>query len=190
MSSIQVLRRMRHPRTGKRLEWTRVVDYYHASERLWKMAEALFGQRPAARAWARRMQTLLKKPNGIRRVLNSAAALHSRHELKGQRKEEFRKAYNYLRVRTEYMRYAAYKRVGIPCGSGVTEAACKTIYTQRLKLSGMRWQKAGAQTILNLRVLLLSGVWAEAYGKVLNTFENVQVPTYDIHKRKTLKMAA
>jgi hypothetical protein len=186
----KVLRRMRHPRTGEKLAWVRVVDYYHASERLWKMAEALFGKRPAGRAWARRMQKLLKKPNGIRRVLNSAAALRSRHELKGKRKEEFGKAYNYLRVRTKYMRYAAYKRVGIPCGSGVTEAACKTIYTQRLKLSGMRWKKAGAQTILNLRVMLLSSVWTEAYGRVLNKFESVKVPTYDIRKRETLKMAA
>ena len=88
------------------------------------------------------------------------------------------------------MRYAAYKRVGIPCGSGVTEAACKTIYTQRLKLSGMRWQKAGAQAILDLRVLLLSGVWTEAYQRVLNEFENVKVPTYDLPNRETLKIAA
>jgi hypothetical protein len=186
----KVLRRMRHPRTGECLEWTRVVDYYHASERLWKMAEALFGQRPAARAWARRMQKLLKQPNGVRRVLNSAAALRSRHELKGKRKAEFCKAYKYLRARTKYMRYAAYKRVGIPCGSGVTEAACKTIYTQRLKLSGMRWKKAGAQMILNLRVLLLSGVWAEAYQRALNTLEIVKVPTYDLPPSETFKMAA
>jgi hypothetical protein len=185
-----VLRRMRHPRTGERLEWIRVVDYYHASERLWTMAEALFGKGPAARAWARRMQKLLKQPNGIRRVLNSAAALRGRHELTGKKNQEFRKAYNYLRVRTKYMRYAAYKRVGIPCGSGVTEAACKTIYTQRLKLSGMRWKKAGAQTILNLRVLLLSGVWIEAYQRVFNKFENVKVPSYDMPNRESLKMAA
>jgi hypothetical protein len=185
-----VLRRMRHPRTGEKLKWIRVVDYYHASERLWKMAEALFGKRPAARAWARRMQKLLKKPNGIKRVLNSAAALRSRHELKGKRKQEFGKAYNYLRVRTKSMRYAAYKRVGIPCGSGITEAACKTIYTQRLKLSGMRWKKAGAQTILNLRVMLLSGVWEEAYQRVLKKFESVKVPTYDLPKRESFRMAA
>jgi hypothetical protein len=88
------------------------------------------------------------------------------------------------------MRYAAYKRIGIPCGSGVTEAACKTIYTQRLKLSGMRWKKAGAQTILNLRVLHLSGVWTEAYQRVLNNVADVKVATYDIPKKKTLKMAA
>jgi hypothetical protein len=186
----KVLRRMRHPRTGEQLEWTRVVDYYHASERLWTMAEALFGSGPVARTWARRMQKLLKKPNGIRRVLNSAAALRSRYKLQGKRKQEFRKAYHYLRERTKYMHYAAFKRVGIPCGSGITEAACKTIYTQRLKLSGMRWKKAGAQTILNLRVVLLSGVWTEAYQRVLNKFENVKVPTYDMPKRETFKMAA
>ena len=105
-------------------------------------------------------------------------------------KEEFRKAYNYLRERTNYMRYAAYKRVGIPQGSGVTEAACKTVYTQRLKLSGMRWKQAGAQTILNLRVLLLSGVWTEAHQRVLKKLENVKVPTYALLNRKMLKMAA
>jgi hypothetical protein len=185
-----VLRRMRHPRTGERLEWVRVVDYYHASERLWTMAEALFGRGSMAKAWVRRMQKLLKKPNGIRRVLNSAAALRSRHTFTKSSKEEFRKAYNYLRERTNYMRYAAYKRVGIPQGSGVTEAACKTVYTQRLKLSGMRWKQAGAQTILNLRVLLLSGVWTEAHQRVLKKLENVKVPTYALLNRKMLKMAA
>ena len=185
-----VLRRMRHPRTGERLEWIRVVDYYHASTRLWTMAEALFGSGPAAKAWARRMQKLLKQPNGIRRVLNSASVLRSRHRLKGKAKAEFRKAYQYLRTRTKSMDYATYQRAGIPRGSGVTEAACKTIYTQRLKLSGMRWKKAGAQTILNLRVVLLSGVWTQAYQRVLNTFANVKVPTYDLPAGKTLEIAA
>ena len=185
-----VLRRMLHPRTGERLPWVRVLDYYHASQRLWTMADALFGSGPVAKAWARRMQKLLKQPNGVRRVLNSAAALRSRRRLRGKAQQEFGKAYHYLRERTTSMRYADYKRVGLPCGSGVTEAACKTIYTQRLKLSGMRWHKAGAQTILNLRVLLLSGVWTEAYQRALNTMENVKVPTYAANNTKRLKKAA
>lgn len=185
-----VLRRMRHPRTGARLHWTRVLDYYHASERLWSLAEALFGSGPAARSWVRRMQQLLKKPNGIRRVLNSASVLRSRQQMGRSAREAFSKAYNYLRLRTKYMDYACYERLGLPRGSGVTEAACKTIYTQRLKLSGMRWQKSGAQTILNLRVLLLSGVWNEAYRRGLSRLENVQVPPYAILNGKTQKTAA
>jgi hypothetical protein len=186
----KVLRPMRHPCTGERLEWVRVVDYYHASERIWKMADALFGKDPTGKSWARRMLKLLKRPNGIRRVLNSAAALRARHPMKKTRQEEFRKAYEYLRKRTKFMRYAAYKRVGIPCGSGVTEAACKTIYTQRLKLSGMRWKMPGAQTILNLRVMLLSDIWIEAYRRILMTFKDVKVPPYALPNRKKLKIAA
>jgi hypothetical protein len=185
-----VLRRMKHPRTGERLEWVRVVDYYHASQRLWTMAEALFGSGSSAQGWVRRMKKLLVKPNGIRRVLNSAAVLRSRCELKGKAKKEFGKAYDYLRDRTRFMRYAAYKRVGVPCGSGITEAACKTIYTQRLKLSGMRFTKAGGQTILNLRVLLLSDVWSEAYRRVMKNINNVKVPTYDLPRVKVLAKAA
>jgi hypothetical protein len=73
------------------------------------------------------------------------------------------------------MNYAEYRRWCVPLGSGVTEAGCKTIHAQRLKLSGMRWQKAGAQTILNLRVLHLSGVWDAAYADGLAGFEEAQV---------------
>ncbi|OWK41918.1 hypothetical protein [Fimbriiglobus ruber] len=186
-----VLRPMRHPRTGDRLAWVRVVDYYHASERLWAMAGALFGPGRQAQTWVRRMQTLLKRPNGIRRVLNSVSVHRSRQTRKGKRRTVFDKAYNYLlRKRTPFLRSAAYRRVGIPCGRGVTEAACKTIVTQRLKLSGMRWTKGGAQTILDLRVLNLSGVWAEAYQRLLGGVQSVHVPTYAAKVPDDLKIAA
>jgi hypothetical protein len=186
----EVLGRMKHPRTGERLEWVQVLDYYHASQRLWTMAEALFGSGPSAKGWARRMEKLLCKPNGIRRVLNSASVLKSRCGPRDKAKEEFEKAYDYLCSRTQMMRYAAYKRVGVPRGSGVTEAACKTIYTQRLKLSGMRWKKAGAQTIVNLRVMLLSGVWTAAWERVMSDHVNVIVPTYCLPGEKALALAA
>ncbi len=163
----KVLRRMRHPRTGERLAWYWVVDYYHASERLGTMAEALFGSGRASWAWVRRMQKLLLKPGGVGRVLHSAAALRGRVQPRGMRLTDFRRAYKYLQRRRQHLRYAEYRRLGLPIGSGVTEAACKTVYRQRLKLSGMRWRKAGAQTILTLRVILLSGVWEQVYERML-----------------------
>jgi hypothetical protein len=171
----RVLRRWRHPRTGAPLEWIRVVDYYHASERLWTMAEQLFGKGRRTAAWVRKMQKWLLKPGGVNRVLHSAAAFCQQYGLRGQRRAAFQKAYRYVRGRMAYMRYADYRRQGVPLGSGVTEAGCKTVYTQRLKLSGMRWQKAGAQLILNLRVLQLSGVWDAAYAQVLAEFEEPKV---------------
>jgi hypothetical protein len=173
----KVLRRLRHPGTGRRLGWFWVVDYYHAAERLGAMAEALFGAGRRAWAWVRKMQKLLLKPGGLYRVLHSAAALRSRGQLRGKRLADFRRAYNYLRDRGPHLRYADYRRLGLPIGSGVTEAACKTVFAQRLKLSGMRWHKAGAQTILTLRVILLSGIWQEVYEHAFQAPSEVEVRT-------------
>ena len=79
---------MTHPRTGAPLEWQRVVDYYHAAERIWAAAEALFGKRSNKhRQWARRMLKLLKKPNGPSRVLHSAGAHKSVIRLGKARRE-------------------------------------------------------------------------------------------------------
>ena len=140
----EVLSRMKHPRTQEKLTWTRVADYYHVSERLWTMGELLLGKGQRATAWVRKMQKWLLKPSGANRVLHSAATLREQHGLKGTKKlADFGRAYRYLRDRMAYMCYDQYRRLGIPLGSGITEGACKTVYTQRLKLSGMRWQKTG-----------------------------------------------
>lgn len=82
-------------------------------------------------------------------------------------------------MRRRQLRYADYRRLGLPIGSGVTEAACKTVFTQRFKLSGMRWKPAGAQTILTLRVILLSGIWSTVYERTLATPAEVIVATPD-----------
>ncbi len=66
-------------------------------------------------------------------------------------KTEFWKAYRYLRRHRRLMDYAGYRRRGLPIGSGVTEAACKTVFTQRFKRSGMRWSHEAGQVILTAR---------------------------------------
>jgi hypothetical protein len=186
----RVLTKMRHPRTKERLKWIRVVDYYHASQRLWTMAECLFGKGQQATSWARKMQKWLKKPSGANRVLHSAAWYRSQGKLKGKKAEDFDKAYRYLSKRTKYLRYHEYKQQGVPLGSGVTEAACKTVFTQRLKLSGMRWDKPGAQVVLDLRVLLLSDVWDAAFSKALEILPIVTVPVRDPLPSRSTETAA
>lgn len=185
-----VLRPMVHPRTGEHLSWQRILDFYHAMERVWKLADVLFGDDARGRwAWGRRMGTLLKKPNGPFRVLHAAAALKARRTLNRVAEAEYQKASNYLRARTKWMQYAEYARLKLPLGSGIVEAACKTIYTQRLKLSGMRWTKAGAQVVLNLRVVLLSGVWETAYRRTLISNSVIETRTPDREAEIPLQMA-
>jgi hypothetical protein len=163
----RVLSRMRHPRTGERLEWQRVVDFYHAALYVQQLAEALFGETKKGRRWARRMRRRLKEKDGVKRVLQSATYHRQTRKLKGRRAASFRTAYAYLRRNGKWMAYWRYQGVGLPIGSGVTEAGCKTVFTQRLKQSGMRWEVAGGQVVVTLRVVLLSGVWESAVSRML-----------------------
>ena len=161
----RVLQRMRHPRqSGQRLRWEWVIDFYHACEYIYKMSEALFSDATRARGWARKMCRWLKtKSRGIYRVLHSAAAIRQRRMVVGKKREQYRNAYNYLRKRIRFLDYGRYRNDHLPIGSGVTEAACKTVFTQRLKQSGMTWKVDGGQRIVDLRVIQLSGVWSEVY---------------------------
>jgi hypothetical protein len=68
-------------------------------------------------------------------------------------------AYAYLHKRCRWMRYQAYRCQHLPIGSGITEAACKIVFTQRLKRSGMVWTQEGGQVILDLWMIWLSGAW-------------------------------
>jgi hypothetical protein len=141
-----------------------VVDYFHACEYIYKMSEALFSDHKRAQAWARKMCRWLKtKPRGIYRVLHSAAAIRPRTFVDGAKRKQYNDAYNYLRKRIRFLDYRQYRRDHLPIGSGVTEAACKTVFTQRLKQSGMTWKLEGGQWIVDLRVVQLSGLWSQVY---------------------------
>ncbi|OWK41989.1 hypothetical protein [Fimbriiglobus ruber] len=184
------LQGMTHPRTRQVVEWVRVVDYYHASERVWTLANALFGGDREAAGWAKKMLKWMLQPGGVNRVLHSAAAFRVARTLPRVQRTEYDRAYAYLRNRMGHMDYARYRRVGVPLGSGVTEAACKTVFTQRLKLSGMRWTKDGAQTVLNLRVILLSGIWEVVYQRVLAARPQPTVGGYGASEPNEIGIAA
>jgi len=186
----KVLRRMRHPRTGERLRWEWVVDYYHACQYITKMAEALFGEGRAAQAWAAKMRRWLKhKPRGIHRVLHSAAALRQRRGLTGLA-GAFDKAYNYLSKRIRYLDYPDYRRRHLPIGSGVTEACCKTVFTQRMKQSGMSWGIESGQAIVDLRVVYLSLTWEATRDAYLRSKDVQTLRTQlDNHQKQHAKAA-
>ena len=88
------------------------------------------------------------------------------------------------------MQYSHFKNRHIPLGSGITEAACKTVYTQRLKLSGMRWESEGAQWILSLRSILLSKIWSTTYAMHLADIATLIPRPYAPSDDQIAKMAA
>ena len=166
----EVLTQLENPRqAGQRLEWLWIVDYYHAASYVSKLAQVLFSEEKARQAWARRMRRLLRdKDRGVICVLLSAAQFHGRKTWGKEQEKEYQEAYNYLLRHSKEMKYSAYRRAGLPIGSGVTEAGCKVVFTQRFKQSGMTWGLEGGEVILRLRLAELSGVWDEVYREYLN----------------------
>jgi hypothetical protein len=187
----QVLKPMHHPcRPGERLEWEWVIDFYHASKYVHDLSETLFGDARRSHAWARKMCRWLKsKPRAVNRILHSAAAIRSRRIVVGQT-PAYEKAYGYLRDHIGELDYAAYRRDHLPIGSGVTEAACKTVFSQRLKRSGMAWSEEGGQRIVDLRVIHLSGVWSEVHQSYLQAKILPERPTQEGKAKRKPKNAA
>jgi hypothetical protein len=163
-----VLKKMHAPKRpwGQR-PWRRLVDYYHACLYIKQRAEALFGAAPKGHAWAKQMRQHMQTTSaGITRVVQSAAALRRQHGLWGTPKD-YEQASAYLKKRTHGMRYRHDGSQRLPMGSGITEAACTTVFTQRLKRSGMSWTVSGGQVIVDLRVIWLSGIWEEVHQRYL-----------------------
>ncbi len=102
----------------------------------------------------------------------------------------YRTAYDYLRNHIKHLDYVRYRRNHLPIGSGVTEAACKTVFTQRLKRSGMAWSVAGGQRIVDLRVIHLSGVWEQVHQSYLQSQEVPEMRTREGSGRKKPRKAA
>lgn len=131
-----------------------VVDFYHAAEHLKHAFDVAYGEStPKARTQFETYRHVLRNEHdGVEKVIRTLVYLRDRYP----RRTALARELGYFRQRRRRMRYAEMKAQGLPIGSGVVEAACKTLVTQRLKRSGMRWRHAGGQAILTLRALVQS----------------------------------
>jgi hypothetical protein len=130
-------------------EGPEIVDFFHAAEHLSAAVAAAYGDgtTEARRNFADLRFVLREVPNGVESVIRSLAYLHK----KFPRRKRIEKELKYFRKHRARMRYKEHADQGLPIGSGVVEAACKTLAAQRMKLSGMRWGQDGGQAILTLR---------------------------------------
>jgi hypothetical protein len=145
-----------------------VVDFFHAAEHLNAALAAAYGDGTveARRRFNDLRHVLLEEEGGVKTVIRSLVHLRDKHP----RSTRIATELAYFRKRQRRMRYAEMKAQGLPIGTGVTEAACKTLVTQRLKQSGMRWGQEGGQAILNLRGWAQSERFDHAWALLAATF--------------------
>jgi len=160
-----------------------VLDFYHAVDHLSDALGAAYGE--GTRTYQARLATLravlCEAPQGVDRVIEALCRLRSRYP----RRQAIHKTIAYFREHQHRMRYSDLRAQLLPIGSGVVEAACKTLVTQRLKRSGMRWRVPGGQAILTLRALCQSARFERAWPLLVETYkQTVTLPQKVIALRK------
>jgi len=146
-----------------------IVDWFHAREHLWALAQLLYGEGTAT-AWTW-LETLAgelwtAKTTADVAVLAQAAEeawATPRKDLPDgtprrtrQRQREVTKAVAYFTANASRMRYGAFRALDLPVGSGVVEGGCQSVLHVRLKRPGACWSAVGAEAMVRARALLCS----------------------------------
>jgi hypothetical protein len=166
---------------------TKIVDYGHASQHLRAAMVAYYSDKSVeGRAEYERLRILLRdQAGGADEVIVVLSRLV--RKLRGKSRKRHRNLLNaertYFQNQRDRMDYAAYQARGLPIGSGLVEAACKTLATQRLKRSGMSWRD-GKQAILTIRSLQQSQRWAAAWALLSAHF---RIAVLEVRKHSHLR---
>lgn len=138
------------------IEFKLTCDFFHVKEHLCDGLKAGGHDEPLREFWS---DVLMYKPNGAEECLVELKRLSTEPYAKRstKRQEEIAKQITYFSNNYHMMPYMTLLDEGYAIGSGVQEAACKTVINQRMKRSGMSWRNPGGQGVLTPRALQHSG---------------------------------
>lgn len=131
-----------------------IPNFYHASQHVWTLGEALHGQREEARPWVEKQLHQLRhgRHAAARRTLAGLKAGRGRTGQVIGRKQ------NYFAEHAGRMNYRMVAGRGWPIGSGPVESAC--LQRQgRFKRSGQFWTPRGLQRLCALIETRQNGHW-------------------------------
>ena len=146
-----------------------ITDFYHASEYLACASQAIFkyNQESQRTTWLEKhCHDLKHNKNSVVEQLEELKKIRDEKKLSASNKEKLNTVITYFTNQSNRMNYSDYREKHLPIGSGVTEAACKTIIKQRLCRSGMRWKDRGASIVLALKCLVQSKRWGQFWHKI------------------------
>lgn len=141
-----------------------ILDFFHATQYLYEFADNYFDNKKQAHKWSEAQKKLLLNSQ-VDKVISNIEKLASDHATA-------KKVIEYYQANQNRMDYKKYLHIGCGIiGSGAIESAHRTVVQKRLKLSGQRWSKKGAQNMLNLRVTHMNGQWNKVVNLVKTEFK-------------------
>jgi len=122
-----------------------IVDWSHASSRLWTVGQALYGEgSEKTKAWVEANLDDLWAGKGWVVV----GTLHALNLEQRPVPDEVRQAPGYFESNLARMRYDQFRAQGYPIGSGTVESAGKNVVHLRMRRPGQGWTRDNAQAML------------------------------------------
>ncbi|NET69439.1 MAG: ISKra4-like element ISMpr2 family transposase [Moorea sp. SIO1G6] len=143
------------------LKLTIVLDIIHVIEYLWKAAFAFYSDTSQqAEVWvSKRLLLILEGKSST--VAGGMRGSATKRQLSASQRQPVDKCARYLLNNAAYLKYHDYLKAGLPIATGVIEGACRHLIKDRMDITGARWSLMGAEAVLRLRSLYVSGDWQE-----------------------------
>lgn len=137
---------------------TGVLDFYHAAQQLWEVAEAYGNTLPTRtpQQWFARLRHQLRH-GYVHRIIQALGRLLKYPSTSTSAKPVLNSLQHRLSRHLAHLQYRQFKKQGFPLGSGMVERACKWLIEQRFKGTGMRWSETGFNHLLHLRLAWVNG---------------------------------
>ena len=140
-------------------EFIQILDFIHANEYLWKVANTLFRETDERRLEWMKQHTLLLLSGKTKRLIAEFRRLAKQPKTRKTACAQLLATASYFARNLSYMNYPTYLAHGWPIASGVIEGACRHLVKDRCELSGMRWSQSGAENLLRLRAVAENNDW-------------------------------
>ena len=144
---------------GERFKGAReVLDFYHAAEHLWKVANTVFGAgTPQAKQWAQPLIAQLKEGQGAEVIQTLEHTLQKIAD-RAQDHKTVEVERDYFLKHQKRLDYKAISEAGYPIGSGAMESTCRQ-YQCRLKRTGQFWSTIGDEALITLETMWRNQRW-------------------------------
>jgi hypothetical protein len=136
-----------------------ILDLLHVTPRLWQAAHAFYKPQSTKAEQFVRSRVLLILQGRVSSVVRGLRRMASLRHVSAVKRQTIQKICRYFENNRHRMRYDQYLRKGYPIASGAIEGACRHLVKDRLERTGMNWTKPGAQAVLSLRAVFISGYW-------------------------------
>jgi hypothetical protein len=140
-------------------DFSLVLDFIHASEYLWKVANAFLGETNPQRIPWMADKTFRMLSGNTDQLIADFRSLAQSPDTSATSKAQLHATANYFERNLPFMDYPTYLAKGWPIASGVIEGACRHFVKDRCELSGMRWSQTGVEGLLRMRAVAENGDW-------------------------------